>query len=116
MRHLMKQRIHQSVSALFLSAALALSGSVVQASRPQAAQAEEQSQSQGQSAISTFNGKVLSQNGERFILRDDINGTWYHLDDQKQAGKFLGKNVSVTGVLDQRTDTIRVRSITEASA
>jgi hypothetical protein len=113
---LSRHGVHQSVSALFLAAALALSGSVVQASRPQVVQTEKQNQSQGQSAISTFNGKVLSQNGERFILRDDVNETWYHLDDQKQAGKFLGKNVSVTGVLDQRTDTIRVRSIIEASA
>ena len=72
-------------------------------------------QSQAQSVISIFQGKILSQNGEQFILRDDANETWYHLDDQQQAKKFLGKNVSVTGVLDQSTDTIRVRSIFEPS-
>jgi hypothetical protein len=110
------QRAHQSVSALFLATALASSGYVVQASSPQAARVQVQNQSQDQSTISTFKGKILSQNGERFILRDDVNETWYHLDDQQQAGQFLGKNVVVTGVLDQSTDTIRVRNIIEASA
>lgn len=43
------------------------------------------------------------------------NGEVYHLDDQQQAGKFLRKNVVVTGVLDQSTDTIHVRSIVEAN-
>ena len=62
----------------------------------------------------TFAGKIVSQNGDRFILRDDANDVWYHLDDQAQAQKYLGKNVVVTGVLDGRSDMIRVRSIAEA--
>jgi hypothetical protein len=74
------------------------------------------SQDQKAPEVRTFTGKVLSQNGERFILRDEANDVWYHLDDQQQAGKFAGKNVLVTGVLDGRTDTIQVREITEAKA
>ena len=74
------------------------------------------SQNQSTPEVKTFTGKVLSQNGERFILRDETNDVWYHLDDQQQAGKFAGKNVLVTGVLDGRTDTIQVREITEAKA
>src|ERR1700749_3576167 len=58
-----------------------------------------------------FAGKVVSQNGVRFILRDEQDDIWYHLDDQQQAGKFLGKVVSVTGTLDGQTDTIHVNSI-----
>ena len=73
-------------------------------------------QTQNAPEVRTFTGKVLSQNGERFILRDEANDTWYHLDDQQQAGKFAGKNVLVTGVLDGRTDTIQVRQIAEAKA
>jgi hypothetical protein len=73
-----------------------------------------QNQSQDQSAVKTFTGTILSQNGERFILRDDINEVWYHLDNQQQVAKFSGKNVLVTGVLDGPTVTIRVRSIVEA--
>lgn len=74
------------------------------------------SQNQSTPEVKTFTGKVLSQNGERFILRDEANDVWYHLDDQQQAGKFAGKNVLVTGVLDGRTDMIQVREITEAKA
>ena len=112
----------QSVSALFLAAVLASSGCLVRASSRQTDQAQNQSQEQSQTqsqdpvVISIFTGKILSQNGEHFILRDDVNETWYHLDDQQQAGKFCGKNVLVTGVLDRRTDTIQVREITEAKA
>jgi Protein of unknown function (DUF5818) len=65
-------------------------------------------------AASTFTGKILSQNGVRYILRDDVNEVWYHLDDQAQAQKYFGKNVVVTGVLDGRSDMIRVRTIAEA--
>src|ERR1700741_1688601 len=44
-----------------------------------------QSQTQNAPEVRTFTGKVLSQNGERFILRDEANETWYHLDDQQLA-------------------------------
>jgi|SRR5580692_10983328 hypothetical protein len=72
--------------------------------------------SQDEPAVSTFTGKIVSQNGERFILRDEGNQVWYHLDDQQQAHKYFGKNVLVTGVLDGPTDTIRIRSIIEAKS
>jgi uncharacterized protein YdeI (BOF family) len=64
-------------------------------------------------AVQTFTGKIMSQNGDRFILRDDTNDTWYHLDPQDAAGKFLGKNVQITGTLDGRSDMIHVRNIAE---
>jgi len=75
-----------------------------------------QNQTQNAPEVRTFTGKVLSQNGERFILRDEAKDVWYHLDDQQQARKFAGKNVLVTGVLDGRTDMIQVREITEVKA
>lgn len=62
-----------------------------------------------------FQGKIVSLNGSRFILRDDANATWYHLDDQKAAAAFAGKKVVVIGVLDSRSDLIRVRSIHESA-
>jgi uncharacterized protein YdeI (BOF family) len=64
-------------------------------------------------ASATFAGKIVSQNGDRFILRDDANEVWYHLDDQAQAQRHFGKDVVVTGVLDGRSDTIHVRNIVE---
>jgi hypothetical protein len=64
-------------------------------------------------ASATFAGKIVSQNGDRFILRDDANEVWYHLDDQAQAQRHFGKDVVVTGVLDGRSDMIHVRNIVE---
>jgi hypothetical protein len=62
-----------------------------------------------------FEGIIVSKNGEIFVLRDDVNDTWYHLDDQQAAAKHLGKKVLVTGILDTRTDVIRVKSIDETT-
>ena len=62
-----------------------------------------------------FSGKIVSQNGVRFVLRDDGNNVWYHLDDQEKAGKLVGKDVVVTGSFDGLTGTIRVQSIVEGT-
>ena len=67
-----------------------------------------------ETSVTTFTGKIVSQNGDRFILRDEVNEVWYHLDDQAQAQKYFGKDVVVTGVLDGRSDMIHVRNIAEA--
>lgn len=66
--------------------------------------------------VQTFAGTIVSKNGKFFVLRDEANGVWYHLDDQKEAGKYFGKKVLVTGTLDGYTDTIRVHNIQEESA
>jgi uncharacterized protein YdeI (BOF family) len=58
-----------------------------------------------------FVGTIVSMNGERYILRDDANDVWYHLDNQQEAGKYLGKKVEVTGTLEGRSDEILVQSI-----
>jgi hypothetical protein len=65
-------------------------------------------------AADTFAGKIVSQNGDRFILRDDVNEVWYHLDEQAQAQRYFGKDVLVTGILDGRSDMIHVQNIVEA--
>jgi hypothetical protein len=69
-----------------------------------------------ESAVQTFSGTIVSKNGQFFVLRDEANGVWYHLDNQREAAKFLGRTVLVTGTLDGYTDTIRVQSIQEESA
>jgi hypothetical protein len=66
-------------------------------------------------AAANFEGKIVSLNGRLFILRDYAHDTWYHLDDQKVAAQFVGKQVTVTGVLDTRSDVIRVRAIRESA-
>ena len=61
--------------------------------------------------MQTYAGVIVNMNGQRFILRDDDNNTWYHLDDQQQAAKFLGKKVTASGKLDPSTDFIHVQQI-----
>jgi|ERR1700732_2164761 len=73
------------------------------------------STTQPSSEAQQFEGVIVSKNGELYVLRDDANSTWYHLDDQQSAGKHLGKKVLVTGNLDGRTDVIRVQKIEEAN-
>jgi protein TonB len=82
----------------------------------QTAQSEvsQDSLTQEQAKAQTFSGKIVSQNGVRFVLRDDENNVWYHLDDQDKAGKLVGKDVLVTGKFDGLTGTIRVQSIVES--
>ena len=96
------------LSMAFVSAGPARAGCI-----PAVSASGEQEQPRAQEAVQTFNGTILSMNGALFILRDNERQTWFHLDDQQQAGKFLGKKVTVTGVLDAASDTIHVKSITE---
>jgi hypothetical protein len=45
------------------------------------------------------------------MLQDDTNKTSYKLDNAKQAKKFSGKNVKVTGTLDSASNTIHVTDV-----
>ena len=72
------------------------------------------SSTQQQAKPQSFYGKIVSQNGVRYVLRDDDNNVWYHLDDQDKAAKLVGKDVLVTGKFDGLTGTIRVQNIVES--
>jgi hypothetical protein len=61
--------------------------------------------------VENFNGTIVLLNGRLYILRDDVNDTWYHLDDQQIPSKFLGKKVVVTGKLNPSVDMILVQRI-----
>ena len=56
-----------------------------------------------------FVGSIAKASSGKFVLH--TGGTDYQLDDQAQAGKFEGKDVKVTGQLDQSSNTIKVQSI-----
>jgi len=45
------------------------------------------------------------------MLQDEIGEATYQLDDQKKAQGFEGKNVKVTGTVDEATKTIHVAGI-----
>jgi hypothetical protein len=60
-------RTHPYASALFLTAALTVGGFIAPACS-QETHVQAQNNSQYQSEIKTFKGKILSHNGQRFIL------------------------------------------------
>jgi len=74
-----------------------------------------QDQPQAAPELKVYTG-TIAKSGEQFVLREDSSRTAYQLDDQQSAGKFAGKRVRVTGVLDASNNTIRVQSIEEANA
>ncbi len=53
--------------------------------------------------------------GGKFVLADQNKKVVYQLDDQKTPEKFAGEMVKVTGTLDKRTKTIKVKSIEPAA-
>jgi len=57
-----------------------------------------------------FGGKI-TKSKDGLVLKDPTNHTSYRLDDAEKARHFLGKNVTVTGTLDQATKTIHVSNI-----
>src|SRR5580693_63023 len=91
---------------------LLLCGALLTRHTPQS-KVSQDSLTKAQAKAQTFSGKIVSQNGVRFVLRDDDNNVWYHLDVQEKAGKLVGKDVVVTGSFDGLTGTIRVQSIVE---
>jgi hypothetical protein len=54
----------------------------------------------------------VEAHGAQYVLWDGKEA--YMLSDQKTPEKFAAKKVTVTGVLDAKTKTIRVESITAA--
>src|SRR5580704_10936926 len=92
---------------------LLLCGALLTRHTPQS-KVSQDSLTKAQPKSQSFSGKIVSQNGVRFVLRDDDNNVWYHLDDQEKAGKLVGKDVLVTGTFDGLTGTIRVQSIVES--
>jgi hypothetical protein len=54
----------------------------------------------------------VSAHGANYVLYDGTNV--YELSDQKTPEKFAAKKVTVTGMLDAKTKTIKVESITAA--
>jgi hypothetical protein len=110
--NLQKSFLGLGLSILFC-AAMAFAPGVATRVHAASAPAATAAAGTGDAAVQTFTGKIMSQNGERFILRDDSTDVWYHLDPQEEAAKFLGKNVQVTGILDGRSDMIHVHNIAE---
>ncbi len=68
-----------------------------------------------QPAVRTFTG-TIAKNGDEFVLNEAKTHKLYELDDQDTAGKFVEKNVRITGTLDVVKNIIRIQSIAEVAA
>jgi hypothetical protein len=67
---------------------------------------------QKQNASQTFAGTIM-KSGNQYVLRTADN-VRYQLDDQARAKKYEGKQVQVTGSLDETSGTIRVEEMKAA--
>jgi Protein of unknown function (DUF5818) len=65
----------------------------------------------GRATENTFSGKVTKGSDGKFVLEDASKSTSFTLDNQKLAKKFDGKNVVVTGTLDQTNNILHVKKI-----
>jgi hypothetical protein len=63
-------------------------------------------------APKSFSGTVVKMD-KQYVLKTD--SATYQLDDQAKAKHFSGKQVTVSGILDQSTSMIRVSDIQPAS-
>jgi hypothetical protein len=76
-------------------------------------QSSTQSRDNGQAtaAENSFTGKITKGNNGKFMLEDASKSTAFILDNQKLAKKYQGKNVVVTGTLDQTNNILHVKKI-----
>jgi len=65
----------------------------------------------GRETDNTFAGKIIKGGKGKFVLEDATKSTSFTLDNQKLASKFVGKNVVVTGTLDQTNNILHVKRI-----
>jgi hypothetical protein len=77
-----------------------------------AAPASFLAQERPQEKTKIFSGTIIKDR-DNFILTDSANKLSYILDDPRQASKFEGKKVKVTGTVDAVNNTIHVQTIQE---
>jgi hypothetical protein len=77
-----------------------------------AAPSSPATQEQTQEKTRIFSGTVIKDR-DNFILSDAANKLSYILDDARQASKYEGKKVKVTGIVDAANNTIHVETIQE---
>lgn len=96
--------------------AWAIPATPVQASTHNAVLTAQQEEAPAETAeeaeAQVFTGKIVQQEG-KFVLQEE-GGKTYQLDDQEKAKGFEGKDVKVTGTLDEQNGTIHVSEIEEA--
>jgi uncharacterized protein YdeI (BOF family) len=88
------------------------------AQQPEQQQQAEQQQQQAQQANQTFAGKIVKLTSGKYALltgqTPDGKPAGHFLDDQGNAQKYEGKQVTVTGTFDEASNTIHVTNIQAA--
>lgn len=101
-----------SLAVLFAVAFCPVAPALHAQNRTQYASAQQQP---AQQQSKTFTGKVAQlQNGKYALVtgKNQQGGlTGHYLDDPKDAKNFIGKDVKVTGTLDEGSNTIHVTNI-----
>jgi len=114
---MMNSFLANPLACAWLAGALTLTGpSLVAAQEPtQSPQDQGQSQprdnGQATAAENSFSGRISKANNGKLRLEDPSTRTSFALDNQKLAKKYEGKNVVVTGTLDEANNILHVRKI-----
>ena len=76
-------------------------------------QSSTQARDNGQAtaAENSFTGRISKGNNGKLMLVDPSARTSFALDNQKLAKKYEGKNVVVTGTLDEANNILHVKKI-----
>lgn len=97
-----------------LAGALSLSAPSLMAQEP-AQSPQDQGQSQqrdnGQATENSFTGRITKGSKGKLMLVDPSKSTSLLLDNQALAKKYEGKNVVVTGTLDETNNILHVKKI-----
>jgi hypothetical protein len=114
----MKWNNHPGAVALLMAATLcAFTPNLPGQDRDNAPQEQQKQGSEQQNK--TFTGKIMRlQNGQYALITGQTpqgQASGHFLDNQDDAKKYDGKQVTVTGTLDQASNTIHVTKIEEAA-
>lgn len=111
----MKQRrIRIWIVALAVALCLAPFAPVI-AAQNQNPTAQQPAGPQEQNGQKTYYGKIAKlQNGKYALVIDAKANRGYFLDNQKEASKYIEKDVLVTGTVDMQTKILHVTEIKPA--
>ena len=79
--------------------------------RPHPRPAPQQSQQTLRGSLLYVSGTICKGTEGEVILRNASDTGLFWIDDQRLASRYLGKQVSVTGVLDAANNLIRILNI-----
>jgi len=110
-------KVRFAALSFVLASALPLGSALLaqdQQATPPAKSATAQSHTSGPASVNTLAGKIERKDG-RYVLLESASKAPYVLDDQKEAKRYAGRVVFVTGTVDMAAKTIHVQKIEVAA-